>query len=228
MTDIEFDRLLTRALWLAAEEDYDLDGLPEDVIAVPAKSKRKIRAMLRNPIAYVRRRRRPIYIRALRTAAVILLALSVAFGAVMAVPSARAAIIDFVRTWFGDRAEYTTLGAPDTTLGEWKIGYIPEGFEPVAKGNDGLIAFAEYSDNNSMRLSVDIYNHSGTLTLDNEHSDFRQTEINGQPADIYESNDAEYFNHIVIYAADENVIIKLSSELEISELIKIAASIVLQ
>ena len=67
---------------------------------------------------------------------------------------------------------------------------------------------------------------SGTIVIDNEHSDFSQTTLsNGKPIDIYESNDPIYPSIVVFYDEVTGLTIIVNSVLVIDELIKIMENI---
>jgi hypothetical protein len=65
----------------------------------------------------------------------------------------------------------------------------------------------------------------GTRIIDNEHSVFYETKGNGNAVDVYESNDPEYENMIMIHENNIGVTISIISELQLSEIFKIAENI---
>ena len=112
ISDAEFDILLTKAIYRAAKLDYcaaPTDDELDEIIHPSLRFRRRLKAMLSNHGRYIRSYRRPIYLRVLRTAAIFLIAFTVLLGAAMAVsPTVRAAVTDFVRSWFEDRTIYQT------------------------------------------------------------------------------------------------------------------------
>jgi hypothetical protein len=220
--ETNFDKLLTSALCRAAELDYeDMPGDDElDIMVQPSQRfQRKMKNLLRNPRRHIRNQRRPIYLKVLRNAAAVFLAVMVLLGAAMAVsPTVRAAVVDFVRIWLSDRTRYET---PYRDLDcEWTFGYIPEGFELVEKHINELTHFYVYEKSDSTLLFISV--SSGAQVVDNEHSDFHHTTINGNPSDIYVTNDPLYPSIVVMYDKTNGVFITFISEIEISEIIKIA------
>jgi len=225
MTEDEFEAMLAPALDRAAELDY-LDKLAasgcERLVEPPPQAQRRMRAMLRNPSAFARRLRRPLYLRVLRTAAVIILTCALLLGAAMAVsPTVRAAVIDFVSSWFSDRTQYNV---PDGTVGTgWTFGYIPDGFELVDSMETDIQINRVYINDKSQGFIIAI--STGQEVIDNEHSDFYQTSINGRAADIYEATSEDQNNMIVMYDDSAGVTITLTSVIGVDELIKIAEGI---
>jgi len=223
--DTSFDKLLTAALYRAAELDYG-DAMSDEEIDLAVQPsqrfQRKMRTLLRNPIRYKRNQHRPLYMKAMRSAAAVFIAVTILFGAAMAAsPTVRAAVVSFVRTWLEDR---TTYQVPDRDIhGDWTVGYIPEGFLLIDEEDAETHVLLVYQNNDSVSISIII--SSGKKVVDNEHSVFYETTINGNAADIYESNDPLYPNMVVIHFETFGVIISLVSDIDVSELIRIAENI---
>jgi hypothetical protein len=223
--DASFDKLLTVALYRAAELDYG--DIPSDdeldsTIQPSLRFQRKMRNLLRNPNRHIRNQRRPIYMRVMRNAAAVFIVFTVLLGAAMAAsPTVRAAVVSFVRTWFEDRTEYQS---PERGLSrEWTFCYIPSGFELIEEFKNELQQLYVYQNVDSTTLSITIT--SGKLAVDNEHSDFYHVVIDGNTVDVYESNNKEYPSIIVVYNEAYRVFITLVSEIEINELIKVTENI---
>ena len=221
----DFDIKLTAALYRAAELDYVMP--PDDtltrIIQPSQRFRRKINTLLRRAsISPKRNQRKPIYLRALRTAAAILLVLTMMLGVAMTVsPTVRAVVIDFVRSWFSDRTLYQTSDGP---IGDgWTIGYIPKGFELVGEIHHDIQLTHIYENETAEVIFIDI--STGQGIVDNEHSVFSQVIINGHKADVYEGISQDDNNIIVMYDDTAGVIITLSSVFDINELIKIVENI---
>jgi hypothetical protein len=223
-TDEEFDELLTAALYRAADLDYEdipSDEELDELIQPSPRFQRRMKALLRNPNRYVRRMHQPAYLKILRSAAAVFIAFTILLGGAMTVSSTvRAAVIDFVRSWFDDRTEYWT---PTHEISkEWVFGYIPDGFNLIFQ-EDFLQIIRVYQRDDSVKLSITVT--TGRSIVDNEHSIFYETEINGRAADIYESNDPMYQSIIVLHDEASDEIITIISDIALSELIKIAEGI---
>jgi len=225
ISEIDFERQLKAALIKAAEIDYMSKIPPDDEIIVSPTLKHKMHRLLRNPSGYIRNRRRPIFMRVLRTAAMVAISLTIAFGALMTVPKVRAAVVDFVRSWFSTHTEYRIVGLPNTEIGAWKIGYVPQGYELANDYSDVLGVFLEFRNAEGALLFIDITGGAGAIYLDNEHAEFYEIDINGNSADVYESNTVGYPSHIIVYDAGKTITITVSGETEIEELIETAKSI---
>jgi len=158
----------------------------------------------------------------MRAAAAVFIAITVLFSASMAVsPTVRASVVSFVRKWLEDRTEYHV---PQSDLHrDWSFGYIPEGFELVEKNSGLLQLFLVYENIDLVKILISI--STGSLIIDNEHSDFNKTTINGNDADVYVSNDPDYPNIIVMMHEQTGMKIMMQSDVDISELIKIVENI---
>jgi len=223
--DAKFDDLLTKALYKAAEldaEDTPSDAELYELVQPSLRFQRKMRAMLRSPNAYARRKRRPMYIKMMRIAAVFIVALVVLGSTVIAIsPVIRSTVVEFVRTWQEDRTEYYM---PHRDLHkDWIFGYIPDGFELVEEINFGHQLSINYRNYSSTIINISI--STGSQIIDNENSVFYNTIINGNIADIYVSNSVDHPNIIVVFQEHTGTLITLISEIDVSELIKIAENI---
>jgi len=224
--DIEFDCLLTAALYRAAELDYgDIpsDDELDEILHISPQYKSKMNLLLSKRKIASQKQKRPIYIKLMHSAAVILITFSLLLGTLMLVsPTVRAEIINFVRTWLEDRTIYSS---PEIDIEkEWTIGYIPDGFKLVDSVEYDVALMYVYQDDNDTLLFIQI--SSGTIVIDNEHSDFSQATLsNGKPIDIYESNDPIYPSNVVFYDDATGLTIIISSELSVNELIRIMENI---
>jgi len=222
ISDKEFEQLLVTALYIVSERECA--GMPTDeeleqLIQPSPHSSRRMKSIIRNPNRHIRNYGRPIYLKVFRNVAAVLVAMSLLLGAAMSVsPTVRAAVIDFVRSWFKDRTEYWTPG--NSSAYEWSFGYIPEGFELSLLDEVESNSYRVYENDNAEAIIISI--SRGTRTIDNEHSTFYETEINGREVDVYESNNPEYQNMIVVHDRKTGMVISIISELHISEILKIA------
>ena len=118
MTEAEFDDLLRRALIQAVREEY-APVLAEAEAGPPpdfsAHYRRRRLKMLNDPFGYVKRAARPVWRKALRGAACILLVAALAFGSLMAVsPTARAWVQEVFTQWLETRARFVFTENPST------------------------------------------------------------------------------------------------------------------
>lgn len=133
-----FEELVRRALMDVNYQEYEQFSARADTIAYNPSPRYLAweKKFLAAPFDYAKKRARPMWQRFLRTAACILLAVSIAFGGVMAVsPTARAWVQQIFAEWFGDHARFSFSGNAGQETGEWKTTWLPEGFELVEEKN---------------------------------------------------------------------------------------------
>ena len=229
MTESEFDALLRRALIDVIHEDCAdiLEGEP-DVPPHTEKYLRRERKLLDDPIGYVRRLARPVWKKALRMAACILLALATLFGSVMALsPSARAWVVERVSRWTQTYTEFF-FNSPNAegVSADWRPAYIPEGFKEVDTDWNEASGKLKVIYQNSVGITINLVcvqaRQSSTLIIDNEHSKHQGLEINGQPADLFISTRIGFPNNLLWSNADSSTFFLLTAPIDINELVAIA------
>lgn len=133
MDERTFDGLLRRALMDANLERFR-DVLDRADGVEPAFSNRYLRrrmGLLADPFGWARRTVRPLWKKALGSAACVLLACTVTLGALMAVsPTVRAAVLHWLREISGSEMTYSTAGRPgeEDLPSSWRVTWLPEGW----------------------------------------------------------------------------------------------------
>lgn len=146
MNDIEFDQVLRAALKDALLEDYQEAIQNADKLDIHFSKEyiRRREKMLPDPFGYAKKASRGIWQRIAHFAAMFLLAVSVLFGALMTIPEARAAIIEFYQEWREDHMDFHFQGGisaedrADTLMRNYHLAlldseFLPEGFTDISK-----------------------------------------------------------------------------------------------
>lgn len=110
MTEQELDLFMRNVLLdaIALDEETNTETIP---YTPSLHHQRQIKAMLKNPLRWARDRKQPVWKRALKRVAVILLVISLAFGSLMVVsPTARATFIRWVTEWYETHVTYRYAG----------------------------------------------------------------------------------------------------------------------
>ena len=227
MTESEFDALLRRALIDVIHEDYAdiLEGEP-DVPPHTEKYLRRERKLLADPLGYVRRLARPVWKKALRMAACILLALATLFGSVMALsPSARAWVVRMYTEWRGHTTMFFFIGAQseDYTSTNWRPNYIPDGYTELSPTTTGNITRVTYQGINDDTIyfryrSIKLY---GAFDIDNEHGTMQGLTVGDNPATLIISNTEGFRNRLVWMDEGTDTAFLLSGQIDTEELIAI-------
>lgn len=133
MDERTFDGLLRRALMDANLERFR-DVLDQADGMEPAFSNRYLRRrmqLLADPFRWARRTVRPLWKKALGSAACVLLACTVTLGALMAAsPTVRAAVLHWLREISGSEMTYSTDRRPgaEDQPSSWRVTWLPEGW----------------------------------------------------------------------------------------------------
>lgn len=228
MTDFEFERLLTEAT-----EQYAMVQAAELLRDAPevAPSEAYLsweRAFLSNPMGDAKRNLRPLWRRMLRSAACLLLTVSLALGAVMVVnPSARAAVLRMVRQWFATHTEYTFSSGSRAEVGTWTATYLPDGFEQIqsASFSGATDTVFENQEGLALYLSIMPMEEGFGVGVDNEHSTLQHVEINGNPADLYAADTAGGTSQLIWTDEAEDTAFLLYSTLPPEELVRVGSGL---
>lgn len=218
-----------RELLLQANLPEALD-LPEGLEPVPDALEERMAPFLARPFA-AGRRKKPLWARVLRTAAGLLLVLSLTAGAVLwASPAARVWAAELARmlmVWTDVSADFLFHGGDgaETDLSCWRPTWLPEGYEEVDVWDTMSIHEITYQNEYGEKIYFEYSTPSGSLTIDNEHSDYSEIEINGCKAHLFASNTAGKPSFLLWTDEKEKVFFMLEGEALPEDLIRMAESI---
>lgn len=233
MTDQELDQMMRRALLDAAAQEAET--LPQEPPELSPRHGRSMRAMLRDPLAWARSRRRP----ALRTAArhaaarhaaAVLLVLVLSAAVLVTVsPQARADITRWVAEQTGNVLDFQFRGdSPAQPIPQYQITALPEGYVETErtdafgagnvtyKNSDGDMILLSYSYMQDGASSSFILNDTDTM------SDIR---VSGMPGKLILSAEEKNFNRVLWIDAAQNLQFTISAAAEESVIIAMAESI---
>lgn len=193
MDERSFDARLRLALMDANLERFRpvLDGADRTEPAFSHRYLRQQQRLLADPLGWARRTVRPLWKKALQSAACVLLACAVTLGGLMAVsPTVRAAVLNWLREISGNTITYFSPNRTEaeTLPSNWRITWLPEGWElqevsdfgwkyREAEGR-GSLQFACFSPSDSQLTT----NVSGA---DNPEEVHGTIQIQGHTADYY-------------------------------------------
>ena len=218
-----------RELLLRANLPEALD-LPEALEPVPDALEERMAPFLARPFA-AGRRKKPLWARVLRTAAGLLLVLSLTAGAVLwASPAARVWAAELARmlmVWTDVSADFLFHGgdAAETDLSCWRPTWLPEGYEEVDVWDTMSIHEITYQNEYGEKIYFEYSIPSGALTIDNEHSDYSEIEINGCKAHLFASNTEGKPSFLLWTDEKEKVFFMLEGEASPEDLIQMAESV---
>lgn len=218
MTDQELDQMMRRALLDAAAQEAE--ALPQDPPELSPRHGRSMRAMLRDPLAWARSRRRPALRTAARHAAAVLVTVS---------PQVQADITRWVAEQTGNVLDFQFRGdSPAQPIPQYQITALPEGYVETErtdafgagnvtyKNSDGDMILLSYSYMQDGASSSFILNDTDTM------SDIR---VSGMPGKLILSTEEKNFNRILWIDAAQNLQFTISAAAEESVIIAMAESI---
>lgn len=144
MTDSELDRLMRRVLLDSLKLEWDREPEPKPPFVPSARYKRQVRAMLADPLAWERKRSAPLWKKAARRIAAVLLVISIGFGGLLAVsPTVRAALLQWVVEWYETHVTYRYTDNSTEAIPQYEITELPEGY---AEDEEERVEWPEQAD----------------------------------------------------------------------------------
>ena len=208
-------------LQVAAEEVAMamLNNIPEETYSFSARFEKKMQRLLR-------RAKHPVFYQVMRYAAVIVLAVTVLFGAVFAVsPTVRAAVIGWVQSVFHEFYKYSSeeTTPPDV---EYEY-YLPESFDDYSllttlDDQNGKTYVYTNKQGQIMQFSYSHASNGENLYVNAEDYEVFADLVGNNPADIYISKTDERENVIIWQDNSQNVLFTISGFLNHEELLEIA------
>ena len=228
------DELLRNALLDAAAAEFAAELSDTSPAEASARLLRSMRAMLNDPNGWARRRRRPVWQRLARAAAMILLALSLSLGALMAAsPTVRASVVRWVRETYERSVNYRFFGKTETSLPDYAPTWLPEGFVPDEREKTDEAVFSAYHDavgGGGFTFDYCIASEDMQIQIagyDNEIAPApEECFVNAYTADYYPAG-ASGTNNLVWMDETRGILFTISSTLEKDVILHIAESVCL-
>ena len=143
-------------------------------------------------------------LRRLRTAFLVAALAALLVGTAMAVPAVRERIINTWIEWTGRSADFHYSGAafytPQEQTAELYAApvYLPEGYREIERWDSFGMYSVLYQDGEENSIDYSRAVGDTLVSLDSEHSDYEETELNGAPLHVFRSTDPEYPSHVVM------------------------------
>lgn len=157
MTEEELDLFMRRALLAALQLEWSdvLKTIPP--VEMSKHYRNQIRRILADPLAWYRKKTRPIWKRTLRAVATFLIICSVAFGTLMvANPTARAAVMQLVIEWYETHIVYRYSGEDSSSeMPQYSIAALPNGYVEVDRSGFPGYVSVTYQNPDGMNLYLD-------------------------------------------------------------------------
>lgn len=242
----QFDEMLRRGLMEANLAQYGtvLNRLPEWEPDFSPRYRRERMRLLADPWGWVRRRERPLWKRTARNVACVLLACTVAFGALMAVsPTVRAAVIGWFRETFEGYTYYTGPAPDEIPEGErtplWRPARVPEGWvldsaHQTGRGDEAGVdltaSWTYVKDRETLNFHCYLRPSGGVGSVFgaavSASSTPHKTTVQGYDADFYQGTPSHgYLINDLVWENEQGTLFHLSGSLDQAEMERIAESV---
>ena len=229
MTDEELDGFVHRVLLDALQLEWSgfLENAPP--VEMSKHYRHQMRKMVADPLAWYRKKTRPIWKKAFRAVAAFLMICSVAFGTLMvASPSARAAVLQWVREWYETHIVYRYSGEVSSSeMPQYEITELPAGYtetERVETDSTGNVVY-QNKDGTEIFLDYTLMQQGSAYYFDTENVDVIDVNINGVEGQFFLSHDPENSNMLTWVDTTENVQIVLDGFYEKTNMVHMAESV---
>lgn len=228
MTDQELDQMMRRALLDAAAQE--VEALPQEPPELSPRHGRSMRAMLRDPLAWARSRRRPALRTAARHAAAVLLVLVLSAAVLVTVsPQVRADITRWVAEQTGKVLDFQFRGdSPAQPIPQYQITALPEGYVETERTTNDWITHVEYTcaDKNWITFSY-VYMHDGASTgfSLSDGDKVQDVTVGNLPGKLILAQDPEVKNALIWIDSAQNLQFSIIADVDESVIIAMAESI---
>ena len=227
MTMEQENALIRRALLGAAE--LDLGALSGELPPPSPLQAKRMKAMLADPFGYARRLRRPVWKKALHTAAMIAVTAALSISLLSAAsPTVRAAIKAWfmeIRRW--DIVYYFTGETKDEELPYYTITELPEGYTQtnVVEGPFSRHITYENTDGQKLRFSYTQMQQGAALSVKTKNAATKNITINGCHGILVLPYDSEIANTVIWTDDIQNIQFVIDAPMEETALLHIAENI---
>jgi len=230
MTDQELDALMKRVLVDSMKLDLEADT--EDNVAFfnpSPRYQRQMRAMLKDPLSWSRKKARPVWRTIVQKVAIVLLVISMGFGTIMAAsPTARATFIRWVTEWYETHIIYRYSG--DSVSGEmpqYEITELPEGFVESERTELPRMTSVTYANEEEDVISFgySVMAQGGANYFDTEDADVYNIEVNHMSGQFFESKVPDHFSTITWIDTKKNIQFNISGAYDYVDILHMAESV---
>ncbi|MDO4710644.1 MAG: DUF4367 domain-containing protein [Peptostreptococcaceae bacterium] len=219
MIDKRWDDLFQ--IMLKDAEEQEIAELSMQPLTPSPNFEKAIKKLIAQNKKTARKRR---MIRYLSKAAVILLVIFATLSAAYVFsPTARAMMQKIIRIIYSGHNSYR-FGTRKVELkkGDYSLGYIPEGFEPVEEieWHDGY--GIDYKNKENILSFSYRQGKDRNISVDNENMTHTNININGMEGFIAQDTETLFTVAVLV---DEDIVLKLTADLEYNEAIKVLENI---
>ena len=189
-----------------------------------------MKAMLKDPQGWLKRKTRPVWRLAAQRAAIFLLVVSLGFGAIMVgSPTARAAFMNWIKEVYETHIVYRFMGEDiDGEMPHYEITALPEGFVEVERLEfPATVAVAYENDAGDVIYFNYSFMQQGVATaITAENADVIPITVNDLHGELYLSKDFEHISNTAFWIDEElNICFDISGFYSATDILHIAESV---
>lgn len=235
MTERNETELLRDTLLDAAAEEFAEEFSSTAHVETSPKFQKAMHSLLADPNGWAKRRQRPLWKRAVRTAAALLLACILSLGVLMMVsPKVYAAVVNWITVRYENAMSYHFGGEPkETQMRKYEITYFPPGYsargETVQTPDDFTdVTSTVYHNGAGQTLLFEYFPMESSTALMCYTGNMTVTDIvvNGQPGHLYISQKESESSAVIWMNEQDNMCFCVDGFLSGDELLRVAESIV--
>lgn len=234
MTDQGLDTLMQRVLLDSLKLDWEEKAKPQPPFEASSRYRREVRRMLADPLAWSKKRAKPMWKRAAQQAAVVLLILSIGFGSLLSVsPTVRAALLQWVTEWYETHITYRYTGEDMTgATPQYEITELPEGYaeaesERVEWPGQVDIVYRNEETGKTIYLNYMLISQGGASYFDIEKdSKIEHVKVNGLDGQFFGKTDKPDMLNMVTWIDPEHGLhFSIDAPLDKENILHIAESV---
>lgn len=225
------DDYILRDIFLdAAAEEYAAELASTEQVVTSLKFQKQIEKLLKKSSRGNKERKKPLWKQCIQSAAVFLLVCSITLGTVMiASPTVRAAVIEWVIEWYDTHIVYRFFGEPDLeAVPKYDITELPSGYAAPGKEQELIDGWAITYENDSGDTIYFEYvqvESGSALMIGTEDVELLEVEIDGHSGHIYLSEALSESNAIVWYDKQKKIQFMIDGIVDQEGLMRMANSV---
>ena len=235
MTEHKENELLRDILLDAAAEEFVPEFSSTEQVETSLKFQKSMQSLLTDPKKWAERRQRPVWKRAAKMVATLLLICILSFGILMFIsPKAYAAVVNWIAEWYDTHISYLFTGeTEETVLRNYEITHFPEGYNPHGQlviqpdkfSNTTAIIYSDsdchelYFEYFPMEKNIAKITHLDSAVVTN-------ITVNGHTGQLYVYDNEKESNMIVWMDENSNMCFSIDAFLDGDELLRVAESVV--
>lgn len=209
MTDEELDGFMRRVLLDAIQLEWSdfLENAPP--VETSKHYRHQMRKMIANPLAWYHKITCPIWEKAFRAVAAILIICTVAFGTLMAAnPTARAAVLQWAREWYETHIVYRYSGeASSSKMPQYGISALPNDYVEIDRSElPGYMSVTyQNPDGRNLYLDYSLIQQGSATDFVTEDMVVSDITVNGLPGQLFLSQTSEQTNAVTWIDSNQNI-----------------------